>query len=171
MKKLLLAIALLLFLCPSAQAQIYRCVDRDGNEVYNSDGGPNCTLLYGDETTEETPVEEAANETAPAPAPQKAGTAKAEGGSLAFVESTADVVGDELVARGSVKNDGQHILRSVQVVVECYDRQNALVGTESAYTQPGEIPPGGTAEYEVRIAQNPRTENVKTVARWTEGKE
>ena len=40
MKKLFLAIVLLPLFYNLSQAKVYKCTDQDGNEVYNSVGGP-----------------------------------------------------------------------------------------------------------------------------------
>ena len=53
MRKLFVAIVLLSVFYSLSQAKVYKCTDQAGNEVYNSDGGPNCTLLYGSEAEEE----------------------------------------------------------------------------------------------------------------------
>lgn len=73
-----------------------------------------------------------------------------------------------MVSRGSVRNEGPAMLRSVRIVVECYDAEDALVATESSHAAPQNIPPGGTAEYEITLEHDPRTKTIKTLAHWTE---
>jgi hypothetical protein len=168
MKKLLVPIFLLALLGHPSQAQVYRCIDAAGNEVYNERGGPNCTLLYGSRAERR---QSSGGPTATQPALEDQGMATSEGTNLTFLENTSDVVGEQVQAKGRVRNSGSQLLRSVKIVVECYDGEDELVAAETSYTEPQHIPPGGTAEYEITVEHDPRMKRVKTVARWTEEKE
>jgi len=170
MKKLFLAIVLLSLFCNLSQAKVYKCTDHAGNEVYNSVGGPNCTLLYGSEAEEEATAPEGVQGTN-APSTQDRKVAKPDGISLTFVERKNEVRGDNLYAWGSVKNNGSNLLRAVRIAVECYDGQDELIATESSYAQPQDISPGETAGYEVVTRHDPRIAKIKTTVHWAERKE
>lgn len=167
MKMRFIPVVLLALLGHSSQAQIYRCSEPGGREVYNEKGGPDCTLLYPDRT-ERTPPPAGLP---PSPPSQEEGAADPEGTSLTFVDNTSDVVGQQVLARGAVRNNGVHPLRSVRIVVECYDGEGEMVATGSSLTVPEHIPPGGTGEYEITVEHDPRMKRVKTVARWSEEEE
>ena len=169
MKKLFLAIVLLPLFYNLSQAKVYKCMDHDGNEVYNSLGGPNCTLLYDDEAEEEATVPGGVQRTSAPTQDRK--VSKPDGISLTFVERKNDVRGDNLYARGSVKNNGPHNLRAVRIVVQCYDGQDELITMESSFAQPQDISPGVTAEYEVVTKHDPRIEKIRTTAHWVESRE
>ena len=170
MRKLFVAIVLLPLFCKMSQAKVYKCTDHDGNEVYNSEGGPNCTLLYSDKAEEEAMAPEGVQGTR-APSPQGGSTSKSDGRSLTFVERRNDVRGDNLYASGSVKNNGPHNLCAVRIVVQCYDGQDEFISMESSFAQPQDISPGETAEYEVVMRHDPRMEKIRTTAHWAETKE
>jgi hypothetical protein len=168
MKKLFFLTFLLAFVCHSSQAQVYRCIDEAGNEVYNQKGGPNCTLLYPSRHK----IVPNAGGPAGTPTPTKEESMTTpEGGSLTFVENTSDVIGEQVRAKGKVRNNGPHVLRSVQIVVECYDEEDELLATASSHTEPQHIPPGGTAAYEITVPHNKSVKTVKTLARWMEQQE
>ena len=170
MRKLFLAVVLLSLFCNLSQAKVYKCTDQAGNEVYNSDGGPNCTLLYGSEAEEEAVVPEGVQGTS-APSSQDGKVSKPDGFSLSFVERKNEVRGDNLYAWGSVKNNGSNLLRAVRISVECYDGQDELIAKESSYAQPQDISPGETAGYEVVTRHDPRIEKIKTTLLWAEREE
>jgi hypothetical protein len=170
MRQLFVAIVLLPLFCGISQAKVYKCTDGQGNEVYNSEGGPNCTLLYSDKEEEEAITPEEVQGTSPS-SPQDVSASQPDGRSLTFVERRNDVQGDNLYARGSVKNNGSHFLRAVRIVVRFYDGQDEFISMESSYTQPQDISPGETAEYEVVTTHDPRIEKIRTTAHWAERKE
>jgi len=170
MRKLFVAIVLLLLFCNMSQAKVYKCTDHDGNQVYNSEGGPNCTLLYTNKAEEEAIAPEEVQGTS-ASSPQDGSVSKPDGKSLAFVERKNDVQGDNLYSRGSIKNNGSHTLRAVRIVVQCYDGQDEFITMESSFAQPQDISPGETAEYEVVTRHDPRMEKIKTTAHWAESNE
>jgi hypothetical protein len=169
MRKLFLAVVLLPFFCNLSQAKVYKCIDQFGNEVYNSDGGPNCTLLYGKEAEEAVAPEGVQG--AGAPSTQDRKVSKPDGISLTFVERKNEVRDNNLYAWGTVKNNGSNLLRAVRISVECYDGQDQLVATESSYAQPQDMLPGETAGYEVVTKHDPRIEKIKTTAHWAEREE
>ena len=169
MRKLFVAIVLFPLFCNLSQAKVYKCTDREGNEVYNSDGGPHCTLLYSDKA-EEAIAPEGVQGTS-ASSPQDGSVSKPDGKSLTFVERKNDVRGDNLYAMGSVKNNGPHILRAVRIVVQCYDAQDEFISMESSFARPQDISPGETAEYEVVTKHDPRMGKIRTTAHWVESKE
>ena len=170
MRQLFVAIVLLPLFWNVSQAKVYKCTDRDGNEVYNSEGGPNCTLLYSDKEEEKGIAQEGAQGTRPS-SPQDERVSKPDGKSLTFVERKNDVQGDNLYSRGSVKNNGSHTLRAVRIVVQCYDGQDEFITMESSFAQPQDISPGETAEYELVMKHDPRIEKIRTTAHWAESKE
>ena len=151
-----------------SQAKVYKCTDHDGNEVYNSEGGPNCTLLYSGK--EEAMAPEGVQGTS-ASSTQDGSVSKPDVKSLTFVERKNDVRGDNLYARGSVKNNGSHTLRAVRIVVQYYDGQDEFITMESSFAQPQDISPGETAEYEVVTRHDPHIEKIRTTAHWAESKE
>ena len=169
MKKLFLAIVLLPLFYNLSQAKVYKCMDHDGNEVYNSLGGPNCTLLYDDEAEEEATVPGGVQRTSAPTQDRK--VSKPDGISLTFVERKNEVRGNNLHAWGSVKNNGSNLLRAVRIAVECYDGQDELIASEASYAQPQDLLPGETAGYEVVTRHDPRIEKIKTTAHWAEREE
>ena len=106
-----------------------------------------------------------------ASSPKDGSVSEPDGKSLTFVERKNDVQGDNLYARGSVKNNGSHTLRAVRIVVQCYDGQDEFITMESSFAQPQDISPGETADYEVATRHDPRIEKIRTTAHWAESKE